>query len=208
LPIRLFHWLLVVFIAFSWWSGKNEETDLHIWSGMAVLSLLVFRILWGFVGSTTARFSSFVRGPKTVLAYLRDAKSWRLAGHTPLGALSIVTLLGLISLQVGLGLFSTDEDGFYEGPLAQLVSSEVSEIARELHEQLVNILLAFIALHIAAIIFYRLRGKKLTGPMFTGKAVLEPGIEPMRHGRWWVALLCLAVATAITRWVVAGAPPL
>lgn len=207
LPTRLFHWLLVALIAFSWWSGEYGETDLHIWSGLAVLSLLIFRILWGFFGASTARFSSFVRGPKAVLAYLRDTKSWRVAGHTPLGALSILALLGLIGLQVGLGLFTTDEDGFFEGPLAHLVSADISDVARELHEELFNVLLAFIALHIAAIIFYRLRGKTLTKPMITGKAVLAPGIAPMRRARWWVGVLCLAVAIGITRWVIAGAPP-
>jgi cytochrome b len=207
LPTRLFHWLLVALIAFSWWSGKNEETDLHIWSGIAILSLLLFRILWGFFGSSTARFASFVRGPKTVLAYLKDPSGWRMAGHTPLGALSAVALLGLIGLQVGLGLFSTDEDGFYEGPLAHLVGIDATDAARDLHENLFNILLAVIALHIAAIVFYRLRGKKLTGPMITGKAVLPAGVEPMRRGRWWAALVCLVIAIGLTRWVVAGAPP-
>jgi cytochrome b len=116
-------------------------------------------------------------------------------------------LLGLIALQVGLGLFATDEDGFYEGPLAHLVSANASDAVRRLHEKVFDILLAFIALHIAAIIFYRWRGKPLTKPMVTGKAVLEPGVEPMRRGRWWVALLCLAVAVGVTAWVVAGAPP-
>jgi cytochrome b len=206
-PTRLFHWTLVALIAFSWWSAKQEQFDWHIWSGIAVLTLIVFRLLWGFFGSSTARFSSFVRGPKTVLAYLRDPKSWRSAGHTPLGALGAMTLLGLIALQVGLGLFSTDEDGFYEGPLAHLVSIDTSDWARDLHEDAFNILLAFIAVHIAAIIFYRLRGKALTKPMITGKALLEPGVEPMRGSRWWVAPICLAVAIVITRWVVAGAPP-
>jgi len=207
LPIRLFHWLLVALVSFSWWSGKNGQIDLHIWSGIAILSLLIFRLLWGLFGSSTARFASFVRGPKAILAYLRDAGSWCSAGHTPLGALSVVALLGLIALQVGLGLFSTDEDGFNEGPLAQLISLDATDAARDLHEQLFNVLLAFIGLHIAAILFYRWRGQKLTKPMITGKGALEPGIAPMRRGRWWVALLCLAVAIGVTRWVVAGAPP-
>src|SRR4030095_2671657 len=88
LPTRLFHWVLVGLIGFSWWSGKNDEVDLHIWSGIAILTLLIFRMLWGFFGSSTARFSSFVRGPKAVLTYVRDMKGWLPIGHTPLGALS------------------------------------------------------------------------------------------------------------------------
>ena len=207
LPTRLFHWLLAALIAFSWWSAEYGETDLHIWSGVAILSLLIFRLLWGFVGSSTARFSSFVRGPKSVLGYLKERSSWRLAGHTPLGALSIVALLVAVSLQVGLGLISTDEDGFYEGPLARLVSIDTSDAARDLHEQWFNVLLALIALHVAAIAYYRLKGRHLIKPMITGKGELAPGIPPMRRGRWWAALICLAIAIAVTRWVVAGAPP-
>lgn len=206
LPTRLFHWLLVALIAFSWWAAEYGETDLHIWSGIAVLSLLIFRLLWGFFGSSTARFSNFIRGPKTVRAYLRDAASWKRAGHNPLGALSVIALLGLVAAQVGLGLIATDEDGFYEGPLAHFVSIDVSDAARELHEQLFNVLLAFIALHVAAIVYYRFKGKHLFTPMITGKGELEPGVEPMRRGKWWVALLCLAAAIAVTRLMLGLAP--
>ena len=207
LPTRLFHWLLAALIAFSWWSAEYGHTDLHIWSGIALLTLLLFRLLWGFFGSSTARFSSFIRGPKTVLGYLKDKSGWRVPGHTPLGALSIVALLLAVAVQVSLGLISTDEDGFYEGPLARLVSIDTSDAARELHEQWFYLLLGLIALHVAAIIFYRFKGQHLTKPMITGKADLAPGAEPMQPARWWVALVCAAVALGIARWVVAGAPP-
>jgi uncharacterized membrane protein YccC len=90
-----------------------------------------------------------------------------------------------------------------------LVSTDTSDRVRGLHESWFYVLLGFIALHIAAILFYRfVRGRKLTMPMITGKAVLEPGAEPMRPGKWWVALVCLAIAFGVSRWVVAGAPPL
>jgi cytochrome b len=207
-PTRLFHWLLVALVAFSWWSAENDELDLHIWSGLAVLTLLIFRLLWGVFGSSTARFANFVRGPGAVLAYFRDMKGWRPVGHTPLGALSVIALLGMVLFEVGLGLFAADKDGFYEGPLAFLVSIDLSEVATELHEELFNVLLALIGLHIAAVLFYRLvLGKRLVGPMITGKGKVEAGVEPMRPGRWWVALLCLAAALAVTRWIIAGVPP-
>jgi cytochrome b len=209
LPIRLFHWLLVALIPFSWWSVKNHHTDWHIWSGFAILTLMFFRLLWGFFGSSTARFSSFVRGPRVVRDYLRDNANWRVAGHTPLGALSVVALLGAIAVQVGLGLISTDEDGLNEGPLAQLVSLDVSETARDLHELFFNVVLGLIVLHVAAILLYRLvLGRKLTKPMITGRAALEPGVEPMRPGKWWAAVICLLAAFGVARWIVAGAPPL
>lgn len=208
LPIRLFHWLLAALIAFSWWSAEYGHIDWHLWSGFAVLTLLIFRLLWGVFGSSTARFASFVRGPGAVVAYLRDEGSWRFAGHTPLGALSVVALLLLTLAQVGFGLLSTDEDGLNEGPLAHLVSLDTSEAATEVHEVVFYVLLGFIALHVAAILYYRLvRGRRLAAAMFTGRAALEPGVAPMRPARWWIALLCLAAAFAITRWIVAGAPP-
>ena len=167
--------------------------------------MLIFRLLWGFVGSSTARFSSFVRGPASVVAHLRG--KWNGIGHTPLGALSVVAVLIAVAVQVGLGLIAQDEDGISMGPLAGLVSSDTSDKARDIHELWFNVILALIALHVLAIVYYRLRGKKLTLPMITGRAALEPGTQPMRPGKWWVALLCLAVAVAVTRWVIAGAPP-
>lgn len=208
LPTRLFHWLLTALIAFSWWSGKNHQTDWHIWSGIAILTLLIFRLLWGFFGSSTARFANFLRGPRVLRDYLRDNRSWRVAGHTPIGALSVVALLLATTIQVGLGLIAVDEDGLHEGPLAQLVTLETSEAARDLHEDFFNVLLALIVIHIAAIVFYRLLlGRKLTGRMFTGRAALEPGVEPMRPGKGWVAVVCLIAALALSRWIIAGAPP-
>lgn len=205
LPIRLFHWTLVGLIAFSWWSAEYHYDDLHIWSGLAVLTLLIFRILWGLFGSSTARFASFIRGPRAVMSYLQG--SWRGIGHSPLGALSVIALLVLIAAQLALGLIASDEDGIMQGPLANLVSIDTSDWARELHESLFNALLALIALHVAAIIFYKLRGKSLVKPMIIGSGEIEPGIEPMRPGKGWVAILCLLVALAITRWLIGGAQP-
>lgn len=206
LPTRLFHWVLVALIGFSWWSGKNDELDLHIWSGIAILTLLLFRLLWGFLGSSTARFANFVRGPKAVFGYLRG--TWRGIGHNPLGALSVLALLGATAIQVGLGLFSSDEDGLVSGPLAGLISADLSEELADLHEDFFNILLALIGIHIAAIILYALfQRKNLVGPMVTGKDAIDPEAQPMRPGKWWVALLCLIAALGMSRWVVAGAPP-
>lgn len=205
LPIRLFHWLLAALIAFSWWTVHNHHTDWHIWSGCAILTLLIFRVLWGFVGSSTARFSSFVRGPRSVIGYLRG--QWTGTGHTPLGALSVIALLAAVAIQVGLGLIAEDEDGLYTGPLYRLVSSDTSDKARDIHEAWFNVILALIVLHVTAIIFYRVRGRHLTKPMITGRTVLAPGTAPMRPGKWWVALICLLVGIGITRWVIAGAPP-
>ena len=205
LPVRLVHWLLAGLIGFSWWSVKNHHTDWHIWLGCAILTLLIFRLLWGFVGSSTARFANFVRGPKTVLAYLRGR--WSGIGHTPLGALSVLALFVAIAIQATLGLFSEDEDGIYTGPLSGLVSIDTSDKVRDVHELWFNVVLGLIALHVAAIVFYRFRGRHLTKPMITGRAAVNAGTAAMRPGKWWAALLCLAVAIGIVRWIVAGGPP-
>jgi cytochrome b len=205
LPVRLVHWLLAGLIAFSWWSVHNHHTDWHIWSGCAILTLLIFRLLWGFFGSSTARFSTFVRGPKQIEGYFRG--QWRGIGHTPLGALSVIALFGALAVQVGLGLISEDEDGLYTGPLYRLVSTDTSDTARDVHELWFNVILGLIALHVAAIVFYRVRGRHLTKAMITGRGVVDPGSEPMRLGKWWVALICLAIGVGVTRWIIAGAPP-
>lgn len=205
LPTRLFHWALTALIGFSWWSVTYRHLAWHIWSGVAVLNLLLFRLMWGVVGGSTARFANFVRGPRGVIDDWRGR--WTGIGHSPLGGLSVVALLTLVSLQVGLGLIAQDDDGLNQGPLANLVSSDRSDWARGVHQINFYVLLAFIALHVAAIIFYRLRGRRLAGAMISGRAALDPATEPLRPARWWVALLCLALSVAITRWVVAGAPP-
>ncbi len=209
LPTRLFHWTLAALIGFSWWTAEEEKLELHMYSGYAVLTLLLFRLLWGLFGSSTARFRNFVKGPAAVLGYVRDMRGWRAIGHSPLGALSVVALLGPTLLQVATGLINADNDGLYEGPLALSVSTDVVDAAHDVHELLFNVLLVFIAIHVAAILFYRLfLGKKLVGAMIHGRAVIDPDVEPMKPGRGWVALLCLAAALAITRWIIAGAPPL
>jgi cytochrome b len=206
LAIRLVHWTLAGLIVFSWWSVHNHHTDWHIWSGIAILTLLIFRLLWGFVGSSTARWSSFVRGPAAVLSYLRGR--WTGLGHTPLGALSVIAMFLAVAVQVGLGLISEDEDGIYAGPLARLVSIDISDKARDIHEFWFEyVIIPLIVLHLAAVLFYWLRGRRLIGPMISGRGEIPAGAAPMRSGKWWMALICLAIAVGLARWVVAGAPP-
>lgn len=208
LPIRLFHWALVALISFSWWSAENGRIDWHLWSGFAVLFLLLFRIGWGFIGSSTARFSAFVTGPRGVMNYLHRAHAWKQAGHTPLGGLSVIAMLTLLLAQAGFGLLLSDEDGTVTAPLNHLVDFETAELARDVHESLFNVLLGFMILHVAAIIFYRVvRGKRLTGAMIGGEARLAPGTAGIRHASNRRLLLCLIIAAALTAWIIAGIPP-
>ena len=116
-PTRIFHWLLVLLIPALWWTAENERTELHIQLGLITLALILFRILWGFLGSSTARFANFLKGPRGIAAYFGGRASGAV-GHNPLGGWSVIAMLALLAAQVGLGLFASDEDGLYMGPLS------------------------------------------------------------------------------------------
>jgi len=207
LPTRAFHWLLVALIAFSWWSAEEGAIEWHMRSGYAILALLTFRILWGFFGSSTARFANFLRGPAAIAAYVRDMRGWSPVGHNPVGALSVLVMLALLAFQLGTGLIQIDTDDFVEGPLAHLVSFDVADRAHQLHDLGFDILLVVIGLHVAAILFYHVAlGRNLTGPMISGRTQAA-GTEAMRPGKTRTALLCLGAAAALALWVSLGAPP-
>ncbi len=209
-PTRLVHWLFVFCVAFSWWTVENDRMDWHYWSGLTLLGLLVFRIYWGFAGPETARFAQFVKGPGAVLGYLPKLlkPNYRAAfGHNPLGALSVVAILGALITQVTLGLFASDTDGLESGPLSRYVSYEVSKDAGELHEDFFKVLLVLIGLHIAAIAFYLIiKRTNLIGPMFTGKRSAAnaegpaAGVGPMPLRRFAIGVaLALAAVWLVVR---------
>ena len=182
LPIRLFHWLLVGLVGFSWWSGHSHLMDWHRRSGYVVLALLVFRIYWGFFGSRTARFAQFLRGPAAVIAYARSlkgaAEGGKTIGHNPMGGWSVALLLLALVGMVTAGLFAVDVDGLESGPLADYVSFDGGRAAAHFHGFVFNLLLALVALHIAAILFYRLRLKTdLVLPMVTGRGPAPAGAD-------------------------------
>lgn len=190
LPVRVFHWLLVALIAFSWWSAEQHEMEWHRWSGYGILGLIVFRVFWGFAGSRTARFSQFVRGPGKVLAYtgaLAKRPHTQADGHNPLGGWSVIALLLTIAAMVTAGLFAVDVDGLESGPLADYISFDQGRAAAEFHELVFNVLTALIALHVAAIVFYLIwHRQNLIGAMITGRGRLSSGggASDVRWSRW------------------------
>lgn len=207
-PIRIGHWLMVLLFALSWWTAENHYDDIHMWSGYGLLAILIFRILWGFMGSSTARFTQFVGGPRDFLGYLSNARRWTRIGHTPLGALSVLALLTLLGLQIILGLILFDFDDYVGGPLSHWVDAQTNELALQTHEAMFNLLLSFVALHIGAILFYRLvRRKKLTRAMITGHGDYPAGTEPMKPVGTGRMVACIAIALVLTGWVIAGGPP-
>jgi len=175
-PTRIFHWLLVILIAVSYFSAEEGEMEIHEISGIAVLVLVIFRIIWGFVGSTSARFSHFVRGPGAVLDYVRALLRRdppHTAGHNPLGGWVVVAFLLLLVVQGTLGLFAND-DIVYEAPLAYMVSDDASDTISGLHHELFEFILILIGIHVAAVIGYWIVFKEnLIKAMITGKKHVE-----------------------------------
>ncbi len=209
LPVRLFHWVMVALFAFSWWTAENDHLDWHFLSGYANLGLLLFRVYWGVVGSTTARFASFVKGPRALLSYARQllARPGKISlGHNPMGGWSVLAMLLLLLTQVGLGLFAIDVDGVEGGPLSNLVSFETARRMSSLHGLLFNILLIVVGLHVAAILFYLFyKRENLIVAMLNGrKRVAGDVAQEMRFVSLWWALPGLAVACLLVLWVVYG----
>jgi cytochrome b len=186
----------------SWWTAKNGFDQVHFWSGHALLFGLVFRILWGFAGSSTARFATFVKGPAAVLGYLRHGRS-RQAGHSPLGALSVLAMLLALIVQIATGLIQIDDEDFVEGPLSGLVGFDTAVLAHDVHEASFNILLGLIALHLLAIVYYHLvRGRSLVRPMVTGRGALPEGAQPMAPAAKGRLAACVAAALVLTAAVI------
>jgi len=178
LPIRLFHWLLVVCIVGSFVTINlgDEFIQWHAYFGYSILTLLIFRIVWGFVGSTHARFISFLPAKKAIFDYL-SGSSPRVLGHNPIGAISVFALLFVLSIQVFTGLFVDDEVAF-QGPLAKYVSGSISSFLSQIHEGNQVVILTLIAIHIAAIIFYKkFKGEDLITPMISGDKEIDPSEE-------------------------------
>ena len=204
-PTRLFHWLIVGLVAFSWWTAEEHIFDWHKASGLAIVGLLVFRIYWGFAGPETARFGQFIRGPRAIFSYAGSlfGPTHKLAfGHNPLGGLSVAAMLVALAAQVVLGLFAADTDtGLDAGPLSRFVSYDFAETAGDLHEDAFNILLILIGLHLSAILFYLIfKRANLIGPMITGRRT--QGVTGRADGLAKVPLWRLALGVVIAAAVV------
>lgn len=209
LPVRLFHWTLVVLMAVSYFSARagGDWMQLHFWSGYAILALILFRVAWGFVGSTTARFADFIKGPAAAVAHLRDLLGSgrpREAGHNPLGGAMVVVLLLAVLLQVGAGLFSADTDmGTVNGPLANLIADKWVDRLTAFHKYWVNVLLALVGLHVLAVVVYLAwKRQNLVRAMVSGRKPIDDVVSPgqpapklvFAPGRLAVSLFLAAVA--------------
>jgi cytochrome b len=197
LPLRLFHWALVMLVAVLVITGKTGGAAMqwHFLAGYGVLALVLFRVVWGFIGSATSRFSYFVHGCAAIRSYLKG--QWQRNGHNPLGAWSVLAMLGMLLFQASIGLFSND-DIASEGPLAKLISKDVSDSLSWLHKAInVNLLYALVGLHVAAILYYSIfKRKNLVMPMITGMQTAKESGDAVVDS-WSLRLLALAVFTGI-----------
>ncbi|MEA3043801.1 MAG: hypothetical protein QOH47_1639 [Sphingomonadales bacterium] len=201
-PTRAFHWAIVLIVPAMWATHKLERMDVHILLGQMMLGLVLFRLIWGLIGSSTARFTRFVRGPRAVLAYVRG-RAGAPFGHNPLGGWSVLAMLLLLATQVGLGLFATDEDGLVSGPLSHLVSYDNARILAHRHETMFIVLACLILLHIAVVLYYRLvRRDDLITPMVTGRRAAPASGEAMAGAPLWRLLLAVTLAASLTLGIV------
>lgn len=203
LPLRLFHWLLLIAVVGALISIQIKAMDWHGRFGLAVLGLLVFRLVWGIVGSTHARFWSFAPGPVQLWRYLRG--QWHGLGHNPLGALSVFAILGVLLFQAITGLFADDVIA-YSGPLRRAISSDLASQLTSWHMRMEWVIYGLIALHIAAIAFHELiKRERLVKPMVTGrKNSDEPAATDARGGGWIAFTIAVLIAVAAV-WVANGA---
>jgi cytochrome b len=190
-PVRVFHVLLIICIAGAWLSGEEDEWKmLHLAFGYTAAALVVFRILWGFIGSRRARFSSFVQSPFVAWEYLRshfNGKLMRFAGHNPAGGLAVLAILGTILLAVASGwlVFQADD----------------SDTLEELHEVMVNALLVLVGVHIVAVLVTSyLHRENLPRAMITGYKLGLPG-EGIENAYGWLGIL-LVIAAVVFGWMV------
>ena len=198
LPVRLFHWLLVIAIAAAVITA-NIGGNAMVWHGrigLFIAGLIVFRLVWGLIGPTYARFSTFLPTPGSIGAYLRG--QWRGIGHNPLGSLSVLGLLLMVAVQVGTGLFANDDIAF-RGPLFDLVGKDTSDLLTRVHRIAINLLMTLIALHLAAIAFYaHVKKDNLVKPMIRGWKNVDTDTHDIRPNRGGgVVALIVALALAV-----------
>jgi cytochrome b len=211
LPLRLFHWLLVISIFASWGTAKLGFGWMkwHFWFGYWVIGLLVFRLIWGVVGPRHARFRNFLKRPSKVLAYVRrlagTAQIEGSVGHNPLGGLMVVVMLGLLAVQACTGLFATD-DIAWAGPYNAAVSATAAGRLTNLHHVNFKIIWCAIGLHLLAILYYTwIKKEALVSAMVTGEKPAEavPPGQTISGSQLWkalgVILLCCVIVYLILR---------
>ncbi len=209
LPIRLFHWTIVILVLASYVTARTGHIEWHFRSGYAILALVLFRIGWGIAGSDTARFSGFVRGPRAALRHLREVlhpapeRLSHVAGHNPAGAYMVVALLGLLLFQAVTGLFAND-GLMVEGPLAIYAGGALSDRLTKWHGLGFDVIVIAVGIHVLAILAYAVLVRtNLVRPMITGWSRLPASISQPAIAPLWRAAALLGAAAALV-WGIAS----
>jgi cytochrome b len=208
LPTRLFHWALVLCVLALVVSGKvgGMALDVHAVLGYSVLCLLLFRLIWGVVGGRWSRFTQFVPSPRRVRDYLAG-RYVSVAGHNPLGALSVLAMLAVLALQVMSGLVIHDDDNGFSGPLYAAAPGWLSDLAGEYHGDVGQVLLlSLVGLHVLALVWHAHRhNPKIVHAMVTGDQEVAEEVEPSGDGfaKRLLALLVWSVCVTLVFWLVA-----
>jgi cytochrome b len=205
LPVRLFHWSIVVLIAAAWVTQEFNKMEWHMRIGYAILTLLLFRVVWGIIGSDSARFVRFLKSPAAALrhlSHLRQREADREIGHNAAGGWMVLLMLALLGVQAGTGLFAND-DSATDGPLMHLIDKDQSNFISKIHSLNFNLILAVIVLHVVAIAAYAvLKRQNLVRPMVTGTKLMPGGTAaPRLVSPLWAALTLAAAAGAVA-WLV------
>jgi cytochrome b len=199
--VRLSHWLMVVLLVAMWWTADNDYMEWHLRLAPLLGGLLITRLVWGIIGSQSARFSYFLRGPKSVLQHLRELKNGHYQpsnSHNAAGGWAVMLILLLLLAQFVSGLFAAD-GYFYEGPLAKTIGSDSAELMTDIHRIVFDLLVAAVVLHLLAIIAYKLRGVSLVAAMLHGYR-RNVGAVALRNGLIGIALAA-AAAFALFVWI-------
>ena len=205
LPTRLFHWVLVLLIIGSYVTIKTNMLALHMLCGETILVLVLWRLVWGLVGSDTARFSRFIRSPFAAIRHLlhfpRREPDTQI-GHNEAGGWMVLGLLALLLAQISTGLFGRNDEDFVEGPLSKLIAGPLSEKLMSLHFLIFDVLQIVVLLHVIAIIAYAVvKRHDLVRPMFTGKKRLPAATPAPRMASTVMAVAILVVASGAV-WLV------
>ena len=199
LPTRLAHWSIVTLFVVCWWTAKSDHMQWHRLAGYGMLAAVWFRLAWGFWGAETSRFSQFVRGPRATVRYVRklfgrhDDTGTASLGHNPLGALSILAMVGLLLTQTTFGLFAVNVDGFASGPLSRWISYSTGRRFAHWHAANFDLLLVVVAIHLTAIAVYRwVRKERLVPAMIHGRKTVSGPAQDPYFAPWWRAVVLAA----------------
>ena len=211
IPVRLFHWLLVVSLFGQWFTADvlEDAMDVHFYIGYVILGLIIFRLFWGFLGTRYAQFSSFIVGPKAMLSYLQSLTSKQktfTTGHNPVGGLLLPAVLILVGLQALSGLFTSD-DIISTGPYYDSANSIVQKCMQWLHHNIFDVLIALVVIHLFAIAWYKWALKHdLITPMLTGKKIVEAS-NAIAHSKLIKAFMLAIAVSFFVYWLVEINPP-